>query len=371
MNFDLRSALAALQQGTVFQIANQARPGSNYLFNSILPEETRFSYQASSGNMRIRATMAGLVGMDSPFPEVGAIEVSEFSEETAKLASRLRLPEKALRELQEMLFRLQAAGGNTVQAIQQTALNFVNHLIVQPHLDSMEWLRGQALTTGMIDWTFNGKRLLVDYGIPAANFLPARTGANGYAGATSAFWSDIRKLRSILKQSVRVFLMHSDTKEMILANPNNNIKLLNEDTNAGTFSIVRYTTVGGNTIESADPRDRGTFVTYDEEGEVWDLANPGKTLQIPFMSRGRILAIGSFNARRFVIGSGSTPAPTPVQLGYTHLAPTVEAGGTPGRWSDVRTPDGEPWAMEGRGVTNGLPVIEAPERVATATTEMV
>lgn len=371
MDFDLREALAALNnRGTVFQIANQARPGSDYLFNSILPEENRFTYDISSGKMTIRATMAGLVGMDSPYPQGGAFEESAFNEETGKFAIQVRLPERALRQLQEMLFRIQGTGREaTVAAIQEVALNFTDFLLVQPQLDTMEYLRGQALQTGLIDWTFNGKRLLVDYGIPAANFLPARTGANGYAGATSAFWSDIRAIRRILKD-VRAYIMHSDTKEMILANPANNISLVAEDADRGTFTVQRFTTVGGVPILSSDPRDRATFVTYDLEGEVYDLANPGKTKKIPFMNRGAILGIGRANARRFVIGAGSTQ-PMPFQLGYTHVAPTVEGRGRAGRWSDVFTPEREPWAMEGRSVTNGLPVIENEELIAVATTEMV
>lgn len=371
MQFDLRQAIDSLEQGTVFQIANAARPGSNYLFNTILPEEKHLSYQAKSGNMTIRATMAGLVSMDSPYPEGGAVEISEFSEDTAKIANRVRLPEQLLRQLQELIFRLQATGGNSVEAIQRTALNFVNKLIVQPHLDTMEWLRGQALVMGRIDWTFNKKRLLVDYGIPAANFLPQRTGASGYGGASSVFWSDIRKLRQLLGGGPVRFIMHSETKNMILANDANNIKLLAEDLDAGTFSIVRYKVVGGTTVESTDPRDRASFITYDDEGEIWDLLNPGKTKKIVFMPRGAILALGTYKANRFVIGAGSTAPPSPVQLGYTHLAPSVEGGGTPGRWTDVGTPWREPWAMEGRGVTNGLPVLEANDRTAVASTEMV
>lgn len=373
MNFDLRQALLQLQNGTVFQIANQARPGSNYLLNAILPEEPRFSYQATAGNMIVRSTMAGLVGMDSPYPQGGAIDVTKFSEETAKIAIRMRLPEQQLRELQEMLFRLSAGRGNTIQAIQNVALNFTNHIIIQAMLDTMEWLRGQALTLGYIDWVFNNKRLLVNYGIPATNMLPARTGASGYGGNASVFWSDMRLLRRRLKNDVRAYIMHSETKDMILSNPANNIRLLSEDLTRGTFSVVRrIQEAGGGTTDSSDPRDRANFVTYDEEGEVWDLANPGMTKKLSFFARGVITAIGGFNqSRRFVIGTGSTPPPTPVQIGYTHLAPTVEGGGTPGRWADVGTPFREPWAIESRGAMNGLPVIEAPDRVATATTEMI
>jgi hypothetical protein len=374
MEFDLRVALDALRtRGTVFAIANQARPPASYVFAGILPEETRFSYQATASSMTVRATMAGLVGMDSPYPEGGAIEVSAFSEGTAKIAIRTRLPEQQLRELQELLFRVQAGGGNTLETVQRVALNFEDHLIVQPMLDTTEWLRGQALTLGMIDWIFNGKRLLVDYGIPAANLLPARTGANGYGGATSKFWEDMALLRRRLNNQVRARIMHTDTKEMILANPVNNLELTAEDIDRGTFSVQRYSIVGGIPVRSTDPRNRADFITYDAEGEVWDLANPGQTKKLSFMPAGAVTAIGAFNPNRFVVGSGAQPPANPsgAELGYTHLAPTVEASGRPGRWSDVRTPDGEPWTMEGRGAMNGLPVIEAPERVATATTEMV
>lgn len=372
MEFDLRVALDALRQrGTTFAIANQARPPADYIFAGILPEETRFSYQATAGSMTVRATMAGLVGMDSPYPEGGAIEVSAFSEGTAKVAIRVRFPEQQLRELQELLFRTQAAQGNTLETVQRVALNFEDHLIVQPMLDTTEWLRGRALTLGMIDWMFNGKRLLVDYGIPAQNLLPARTGADGYGGESSKFWEDMGLLRTRLKR-IRARIMHSETKEMILRNPVNQIELIAEDEDRGTFSVQRYVIRGGVPVRSTDPRDRADFITYDAEGEVWDLANPGKTKTVSFMSRGAITAIGAFDPKRFVIGSGAQPRPNPsgAELGYTHLAPTVEASGRPGRWSDIRTPDGEPWTMEGRGAMNGLPVIEAPERVATATTEM-
>lgn len=370
MDFDMRAALDTLRsRGTVFQVANQARPPASYVFAGILPEQRRYSYQASSSGMVVRATMAGLVGMDSPYPEGGAIEVNKFTEETAKIAIRVRFPEQQLRELQELLFRLTAAGGNTLGAVMQTALNFEDKLIVQPNLDTMEYLRGQAITTGMIDWIFNKKRLLVDYGIPAANMLPARTGNDGYGGSASKFWADMALQRTRLRNSIAFRVMHSETKELILSNPVNNIALTAEDLDRGTFSIQRYKIVGGVPVMSTDPRDRAAFITYDAEGEVWDLSKPGQTKKISFMPRGAISAIGTFNANRFVIGAGSTP-PTNYELGYTHLAPTVEAFGRPGRWSDIRTPDGEPWTMEGRGVTNGIPVIEAPDRICVATTEM-
>lgn len=375
MEFDLRTALDALRQrGTVFQIANDARPAEDYVFAGILPEDKRYSYQATSGSMTVRATMAGLVGMDSPYPLGGAIEVAKFSEETAKIAIRVPLPERDLRELQEALFRLTLAGANTLEAVQQTALNFEDHLIIQPMLDTTEYLRGRALVFGMIDWVFNGTRLLVDYGIPPENLLPARTGDDAYGGAQSKFWADMTLQRQRLRNSIVARIMHTDTKEVILANEVNRIELIAEDLDRGTFSVRRYVIRGGVPVSSTDPRDRADFITYDNEGEIWDTrpGMQGKTLKLRFMPAGAVTAIGKFSAKRFVVGAGAQVPPNPAgaMLGYTHLAPTVESFGRPGRWSDVRTPDEAPWMIEGRGAMNGIPVIEAPDRICTATTEM-
>lgn len=369
MQFDLSQAIAAIDRGTIFQIGNGARPAGNYIFNAFLPEENRNSYEAKSGSMTIRATMAGLVGMDSNYPETGFAEGEEFAKKVAKIANRSRLPEKLLRELQDLLLRLN--GNGTTAAIQQTALNFLDKIIVQAHLDTMEWLRGQALFTGKIDWTFGKIRLLVDYGIPAGNFLPMRSGNFGYGGSQSMFWDDIRTMNRQQKGDVRARVMHPDTKEMILAQDANMLKLVSEDTATGAFQVVKYKMVGGQLTEETDPRYRASFITYSEEGEVYDQNDTTKTKLVPFCPRGAILTVGAYNARRFTIGAGSTPPPTPVQLGITHIAPTVEGGGIAGRWTNVYTPQNEPWAIEARGVTNGLPLIEAPDRLSVAATEMV
>jgi hypothetical protein len=185
MNFDFSAALAALPEGAVFQVANRARPPANYLFATLLPERTSFDYQAKTGSMTVRTTMAGLVGMDSPYPEGGLVEVGAFTEETAKVANRVRLPEAALRQLQSVLMHLMLQNRPTVETMQREVLNFADKLIVQAHLDTFEWLRGKALVTGQINWTFNKKQLLVDYGIPAANLLTNRTGNDAYSGSAS------------------------------------------------------------------------------------------------------------------------------------------------------------------------------------------
>jgi hypothetical protein len=368
MNFNFSQALAALPQGAMFQVANQARPPANYLFNTLLPERGSYDYQAKSGSMTVRTTMAGLAAMDSPYAEGGVIEVSTFTEETAKVANRVRLPEAALRQLQNMLMHLQLNGQPTTEVMQREALNFGDKLVVQAHLDTFEYLRGQALVNGQIDWTFNKKRLLVDYGIPAANILTQRTGNDAYSGTASKFWDDVKLVRKGLKRQIRAAIAHPDTIDDIVYNTANSI--WNASDNGSSVTISRR--AGGETTADREEESelyRVTLIPYGLEGEIFDLSNPGQTITVPFMPRGKILWVGSATRPRYVVGEGST-RDVEYALGYTHLAPTVEAGGTPGRWMQVYTPEGEPWTIEGRGVTNGLPVLEEPELLVISSTEM-
>jgi hypothetical protein len=69
------------------------------------------------------------------------------------------------------------------------------------------------------------------------------------------------------------------------------------------------------------------------------------------------------------MGSTIDPA-ADMALGYTHIAPTVEGNGLPGRWADLGTPDERPWELRGRGVSNVLPVIENPDKLVVLHTEM-
>lgn len=370
MNFNFAQALAALPTDAAFQVANEARPPASYLFATLLPERAVYDYQAKSGSMTVRTTMAGLAGMDSPYAESGLIEIDAFSEQTAKIANRVRLPEAALRQLQNMVKELMLNNQPTLEVLQREALNFVDKLIVQAHLDTFEWLRGKALVTGAIDWTFNGKRLQVSYGIPSANFLTARSGSSdSYYGTASKFWTDVALARRKLKRSVRAVIAHPDTIDDIVYNSANAIWNAIEG-DGGAITITRR--AGGSTsAERPEETElyRVTLIPYGLEGEIFDLTNPGQTVTVPFMPRGKVLFVGSETRPRYIIGEGSTPE-VQYALGYTHLAPTVEGGGRPGRWSRVYTPESEPWALEAQGVSNGLPVIESPDRIVVGTTDM-
>jgi hypothetical protein len=375
MNFDLRQALDDLggangrnARQEAFRIANTARPPSDYLFARFLPERAEYDYTAKSGTMTVRATMANLVGMDSVYPEGGVIDASTFSQATAKLAQRLRLPERTLRALQEMLIRLLANGQPTNAAIQRVVLNFLDKLIVQPHLDAAEHLRGLALTTGELDVTNGDIHLEVDYGIPSGNFNAQRTGNDAYGGSTSKFWDDIRFHRRVNK-SLRFLITHPDTIDEARYNPANSLVTVDESSSSITFR--RINSQGNFTQDSGD---LVTLLIHGKEGEILDPTAPGTTKNVPFMPRGAIVGIGEGDGSENLfdgVDEGSTEDPeNEDSIGYTHLAPTTESGGVPGRWAEVYTPQDAPYTVEGRGASNIMPVIENVNKVSVTTTAL-
>lgn len=367
MFVNFAEVIAALGPGAAFRIANATRPPGDYLLNTILPERNMWTYSVDSGSMTIRPTMAGLVGMDSPYPPGSLIEISTFLEQSAKLANEVVLPEATLRQIQEMMQRLQINSQPTNEAAQNEVLNFLDKVVVQPHIDAMEWMRGQAICTGAINWTFNRKSLVVSYGIPAANIFPTRSGTAHYGGSASAFWTDVVNIRRALKGRVRVLLAHPDTIDLARYNAANSMAVIAEGDGGITF---RRVTAEGQFTQ--DVGDTVTLVPYAGEGEIIDPADPAASLIVPFFERGKLVGIGRpAGTRGFRVGEGATAdEASDVQLGYTHIAPTVEGGGRPGRWSNLFTPQQRPWELHGMGVTNGLPVIENPELIAIATTDM-
>lgn len=370
MNFNFAVALTALGLGAAFRIANEARVAADYLFASLLPEINKTTYNINSGQMIVRATMAGLVGMDSPYPPGGIVELSTFLERTAKVANTVTLTEQALREIQAMLAQVQISGGSTTDAMVNEALNFLNKIVIQPHLDTFEWLRGQALL-GAISWTFNGIVLSVNYGIPTANLLANRTGTAHYGGAASVFWADLRTLRKQLKGNVRALIAHPDTIDLIRYNTANSLATVSQVGDGGSGTVFTFRRLNTNGQFTPDVMDVVQLISYGKEAEVFDVANPGTTLKIPFMARGKIIGVGNNERNGYEIGQGSTQDPTLGNaLGYTHIAPTVEGGGKPGRWAQMFTPEQQPWQLQGRGVTNGLPVVETPEKIAIMSTDM-
>lgn len=368
MDFSFVTALEELGADAAFTIANAARPPADYLFNTVLPEERVPDYNVERGNMTVRSTMAPVVGMDSPYPPGGFIEMETFQEQTLKVAVEVGMPEAALRRLQFFLKEQQLAGsGGTNETMAREAINFLSKVILQAHFDMFEWMRGQVLTTGTLVFTQNKKAINVSYGVPAGNLFATRTTAStqAYGASGSVFWADIQSARQILKR-IRAIICHPNTADEIIYNSVNNI-LVNSQGDGG-FSITRH--VGSIERPSTDARDTISLITYDKEGEF---LNPmtNTTEKIPFVGEGYLICLGPVTDTGYRVGDGSTPDPdNDLRLGYTHIGPTVEGGGRPGRWADLYVPQQEPWRLHGRGVTNGLPVLENPNKLVVLSTEM-
>jgi hypothetical protein len=368
MFLNFASVIAALGGNeAVFRIANETRPPGDYVFETILPERNVWSYHAESANMTIRPTMAGLVGMDSPYPPGGYIEASVFLEQTAKLALEVMLHERTMRQIQQMMMVLMSQQQPTNEAATNSVLNFLQKLVVQPLQDVAEWLRGQALSTGAINWTFNRKDLVISYGIPAANILAQAAGANAWDQASSLFWSNVTSLRRQLKANVRAYFAHPDTVDKIRYNPANNAVVTAGGDGSGPITFRKIIPATGDFTRDAN--DTVTIYAYGLEGEIINPANPASTIVIPFCPRNKLIAVANNTRPGFVVGEGSTPSPNAeLELGYTHIGPTVEGDGRPGRWAKLYTPEARPWELHGMGAENLLPVIESPDKIAIAST---
>lgn len=358
----------------IVRLANEQKPPASYLLTTILPERVLPGYDVDAATMTVRAIMAHAVGMDSKYPEGGAVEMATFREQIAKYAIQQNLSEKAIRGVQELARDLLARGQGTTDLAVNTVLNFVNKLLLQPHFDRAEFLRGEALFTGMISDRTNGSNVVVDYGVPAANKFATRTGTDAYNSTASKFWTDTVAARRILGNAYRVSMASRATIEGIIYNDANKINVL--DIEGGRYTIQRYVgEPGGLRTATQDARERMTLVEYQAEGEILDLtsANRGKTIKVPFVPDG---VVGHFGAadrsREFIPGEGATEDPrNELELGYTHIGPTVEGGGAAGRWARVYTPEGMPMQIRGQSVSNMLPVILSPEKIVLASTTLV
>lgn len=374
MIVNFAQVIADLDPDALLEVIAASRDDADYYLATLMPERLQPNYHVETGNMTIRATMAGLVGMDSPYPEGGVIDVASFLEKSAKIAITIPMTEEVIRTIQELVMRysLQNNGAGAPDPesfLTEEALNFFETVVLQALKDTREWLRGQALT-GEIDWTFNKKRLAVNYGFPTEHLLTQRTGNDKYSGSTSKFWDDIKMQGRLLRGSARIIrLVHPDLADDIVYNPINSLNVVNESNSSVTVQKVQ--TIGDNRVPTGDARDTVTLIKYGDEGEVLDPASTaGVTKKLPFVERGQMHAIGSGVNRGYRVGQGSAPERNELELGFTAMCPTVEGHGAMGEWGRVYTPQDRPYQLIGDGVENCLPVIEGNRRVVNGRSDM-
>lgn len=356
-----------------FQIARAAVMPADYVFNNILPQQGRPTYNITGGSMRIFPTMAGQVPMDTPLPPIGAMTSEVFNENTTKIGGQMHFPEKMLRELQEWAQYQRGVGigrGMTAGAVLasekerlvQNLLAF-SQLLLKSQWDTYEWLRSRAIMAGAINWTYNKLNLTVDYGTPAANIL-AYTGTDSFYNTASKFWTAYRYAFTRLNAGFQL-VMNYNTYLSIVDNSVNNIVVTAED--GDRREIIKWDT-SKSSPTTVDRRDRASIILYNKSGTVIDAA--GNLIALPFVADGEFAFIGEEKPQGFELLTGSVDDPArDYQLGYTHIAPTVE-GGEAAIWSRIYTPEQKPYQVLGETASNGLPVIISPGRIVRGTTAM-
>ncbi|MBZ9753184.1 major capsid protein [Deinococcus sp. HMF7604] len=370
---------AALSMGgSLIRLANTPPPAAEYLLTSVLPREIRPDFEVRGGTLKINTVMAGLVGMDSPYPQGSSIQLSTFNEKTAKIAMTLPLSEEHQRELNKFLDQAQLGRlGNRTRGdlMSEAALNLYEKGCIQALDDTEEYLRAKALMTGAISWTFNKKTLTVDYNVPAGNKFVARTGVNGYGGSSSKFWADYLDADAIV-QGAELLLMSNATLNKILNNPAHNIRVISDiyspQRNIRRVQVVRAVqTASGITVgDDRDARYSVTLTAYLRKGNIVDPTTTGGVIQVNLIPDNKIAVIGRRDTNQLISIDG-TPTPQST-LGYTHIAPTIEGQNVNsplGRFGRLFTPDQRPWELIAEAVENCLPVIEAPERIVLLETD--
>jgi hypothetical protein len=372
---DFNAAMADPEVGGqdgINRLSNAARSPADYLLATVLPERDVADYTARGGSMIVRSTMAGAIGLDSVDPEGGAMQMSRFMHDIAKIGISGLLQEQTMIELQQRAQQLLNRGESTNPLAVLAILNFVQKYLLQPHYDRREWLRKEALFFGEVDWQFNGADLKVDYGIPSGNIAATATGNNAYGGSTSLFWTHWKFARMTLGASFRGAITSRDTVDEIITNPVNKIIPVSDD--GVTVSFVKYEgDASGLRPQSIDARERGTLVAYDKEGEVWDVDNPGKTKKVRISGPHGVLGFFGSDDRssQFIPDEGSTEDPDNDRaLGYSHIGPTVEGDGNTGIWTRVYVPENMPQHLAGNARGRFLPVIENPNKIVLTSTEM-
>lgn len=365
MRLDLRSYLDSIKPDTLFQLAN-AVPDGEMLWATFLPERSEDKYTIKDSQLVVYSTMAGLTGRDSPYAPGGVMEASDFSEDIVKWSLETALAENQMILLQELARKIDVGAAPT-DVMVRTILNFADKIIGQGLRDGMEYARARAIQDGSLSWTFNQKTLSVSYGYPGANVQTRLAYSTGsWYLASSTFWEDIELIRQRLDRRVLAIVMTESTLTKIVNNDANKLQVteLAKSRYSARYSLRRVAQQGYANAIPEDYRSQVEVVTYDRMATAFDPSAGTAMKHLPFMDDDKVVALGQPSGIRFEIGSTELPEHA---FGYTHVGPTVEGGGAPGRWMRLFTPEQQPWRLIGQGVMNALPVIREPRRIVTFT----
>jgi hypothetical protein len=377
MDINLASVLLTLRGARIQTLGNTQLPDSQYVFNSLLPDQATPGYKFQGGAIKASGSVASAVPMDTPFPEGGFLGISTLEGNTIKLGLSVTLPEAVQRRVRELLDQLQLGRvtGSAEAILGNAAINFVQDMIVRPHDDMREYLKARAISEGIVNFKSNGVTINIDYSIPTANKFATRSGTAHYGGTASAFNSDMQLARQKLGYNIRGVLMNMQTLDLILLNEANKLVIQSETvSDDGMVRVVQVRRAVKNAEGIAvgfdqNPNFSYTLTGYARELEMRDLANPNNpTIKVPMMNLGRVAVIGRYLRRDILRARTGNSAND--SLGYYHVGPTEEGKGVLGRWLQVYSPENQQETVIVKGCENSAPAFDAPERVVLLQTDM-
>lgn len=369
-----------------FRLSRNANPPEGYLLERLLPSSNRPDWHTTGGTMTITPTLLGEVPMDSPYPPMGNMEATTFFEKISKFAGQMFFNEQQQRELINIIngirvtasmdgrdafgdintqFNMVAQTGradnNTINGARINAVLGIVGAINKSHFDTREWLRGEALTEGRIQYTFGTVDMDIDYKIPAAQVV-TYSGNDRFDQSASKWWTFVRLAYRLFDNPQ--FFMNSESFYDIVDNDVNKVETI--DITGDVRRIARYRDDA--VQQKRDARERMSLNVYNKAGSVMKVDGKVQSLvSKPFIKNKRVVVVGGLMPDGYELTLGGMTDPdNDLAIGYTHIGPTIEGGGRSGIYSRIYTPEGKPYHVLAETATNMLPVIWNPKRILIA-----
>jgi hypothetical protein len=393
MEYSFLELIAMFNEGLrgdnfAFRRARNANQPGSYLFNKILPRQNRNNFHTVGGTMTMTATMMGPVAMDSDPAPFGNIEADTFFEKIQKFGGAMFFNEKQQREMMELEKEIRldtsmngqmAAGeidtqinmmsdtgradSGTINGARINRLLDVNNMIIKSNWDTGEWLCGEALTEGKIDFNFGGLETKIDYRIPAKN-IKTYTGNDRFDQSASKWYEFLQFVYATI-ENPRIYL-NQNAYFGIANNPVNQIRSV--DFTGDVRRLERY---NPNVItQKTDSREEATVNVYNKAGSIFDQTTDPKSPRLvpkPFLKDRRVLVIGGLNTDEYELTLGGVTDPhNELQIGYNHIGPTIEGGGRPGIYANIYSMPHRAQQIFVDTYTNMLPVILNPKKICIA-----
>lgn len=390
MEYDFQSIIGMLNANIpsgdnfAFRLARNANAPGDLLFNKMLPRENRASWHTSGGTMTITPTILNDVAMDSDPAPMGNLESSLFSEKISKFGGQMFFNEAQQREWIEMEndIRLSAsreglnvagdmegqlrmfgetgmADSNTINGRRLNIIANVIRSMQLSHFNTSEWLGGEALTEGKIEYNFSGLEMKIDYKIPSTQ-IKDYSGNDRFDQSASKWWTFVRYCYKTFRNPM--FYMNSNSYYDIVENDVNKIQEQFITGDVRPMSKYRDDAV----TQKQDANERVNVNIYDKAGAIMDVSTKSLTTK-PFLKNKRVVVIGELNTSQIELTLGGVTDPdNNLRIGYTHVGPTVEGGGRSGIYANIYTLPHKPQQIFTDTYVNMLPVILNPKKIIIA-----